>query len=96
MFPENCAKRATSENFELNYIGKIAATKAAIQFTPFFIKDNILNPAAHSIPMQANQIAKNHSVAAIPIQTAIKSSGIGARNTAKQKAGLPEKFGKRK
>ncbi len=53
-------------------------------------------PVTNSIVLHKTKAAKNNSAAAIPIQTAIKSNGTGAKNTAKQKADLPAKLGKRK
>ena len=53
-------------------------------------------PNTNSIALHKTKAAKNNSAAAIPMQTAIKSNGIGAKNTAKQRADLPSKSGKRK
>lgn len=73
---------------------KTAATKVAKQFIERVIKFKRSKPKTCSIPVQTNQVAKNHSAAAIPTQTAIKSNGTGAKKTTKQNNDLPSKFGR--
>jgi len=58
------------------------------------VQPNKSKPVAHSTALHKTKAAKRNSVAAIEIHTAIKSSGTGARKTAKQNNDLPSKFGK--